>query len=456
MRKGKDLIGKPVIAYDTGEIIDTVTDLIFDQDQNRLMGLLIDEKGWFSDAKVLPLSQIQSIGLDGIIVPSATAVQISSHYPDLDRVLKRNNILNGTKIMTVDGRDLGQMVDLFFDDQTGQVLGYEVSGGLFADAYSGRSYVPAPQTLKIGEDVAFVPSEVADLMEEQTGGIKAAVLTASEKIQQTAQTAGTALEEVGRTAASKVANVILNPAEQKAFVVGRIAEETVKAPGGGDLILRGATITPEIAEMAEYIDVLDDLYRAAGGCFTEKIGERLGQQVATLTIEQTEGQRVHETVYTSEGFIIAAAGQIVNKSVIERAKAHQQEADLLSAVGLSRKAAAKSQVTDLVSSTTQQVQKGTSNLWDKVKETASELQERGTQAVEEQRIKGALGRPVTRVILDRHDQVILNVGDLITHQAISTSREAGVLDLLLSSVYTETPKLSTEELRAPDTGKAAL
>ncbi|MEI6330276.1 MAG: hypothetical protein WCP16_13650 [Pseudanabaena sp. ELA645] len=68
----------------------------------------------------------------------------------------------------------------------------------------------------------------------------------------------------------------------------------------------------------------------------------------------------------------------------------------------------------------------------------------------------SLCRPVTRVILDRHDEVILNVGELITHQAIAISREADVLEVLLDSVYTETPNLSLSDLRAPEAGKAAL
>ena len=49
--------------------------------------------------------------------------------------------------------------------------------------------------------------------------------------------------------------------------------------------------------------------------------------------------------------------------------------------------------------------------------------------------------------------VLANVGELITHQAIANARRAEVLDILLDSVYTETPKLSIEELRAPEPEK---
>jgi hypothetical protein len=60
------------------------------------------------------------------------------------------------------------------------------------------------------------------------------------------------------------------------------------------------------------------------------------------------------------------------------------------------------------------------------------------------------------VILDRQDNVILNVGELITNQAVDRSRQEGVLDILLSSVYDKKPELSAGDLRAPAPGEESL
>jgi uncharacterized protein YrrD len=403
MRKGKDIIGKPVVAYDSGEKVETIVDLIFDQNDNCLLGFLIDESGWFSNAKVLPLSLVKAIGLDAVIIDSESAISPSSIYPSIHSILENNNILNGTRIMTTDGRDLGKLIDFYFDETTGRIEGYETSGGLFADAYSGRSFVPAPKTLKIGEDVAFVPAETAVMMEQQVGGLKAAMQTASEKIQETAQTTGEKLQVAAQATGEKLQEV------------------------------------------------------------TQTTGEKLQEAVAGLTVEQALGRRVQQSVHTADGYIIAAPGQIVTESVINRAKAAHQESALLDAVGLSTSGAATTTANDLATTagdrlktTTATAQVGAANLWDKVKETASDLQDRSTQALDEKRIKGALGRPTTRVILDLNDQVILNVGELITHKAVESARAAGILDVLLDSVYTETPHLSLAELRAPGDGTAAL
>jgi uncharacterized protein YrrD len=313
------------------------------------LGFLIDEGGWFSNAKVLPLNLVQAIGIDAVIVPSKDVIMPSSQYETIHRILESNNILNGTRIMTTDGRDLGILIDFYFDQKTGAVEGYEASGGLFADAYSGRSFVPAPQTLKIGEDVAFVPAATADLMAEQVGGLKAAMQNAGEKIQETAQVAGEKIQETaqvageklqetsgrlqesvqsvaeglqdaGRTANTKLTDVIVERAAQRAFVVNQVAQKAVKAPDGRILVQVGDLITVKTANAAEHLNVLDELYRAAGGRLTEPLGQRVGVAMASLTVEQAQGRRVQQRVSTAEGYIIAAPGQIVTAQVLERAK----------------------------------------------------------------------------------------------------------------------------------------
>jgi hypothetical protein len=75
---------------------------------------------------------------------------------------------------------------------------------------------------------------------------------------------------------------------------------------------------------------------------------------------------------------------------------------------------------------------------------------------ESDRIKRALGRPVTRVILDSQDNVILNTGEVITNQAARRARVAGVLDILLDSVYEGDAALSAEDMRGPESGIASL
>jgi len=511
MRKGSDVIGKLVVTYDTGKKIERIQDLIFDQDQNQLLGFLVQEKGLFQDAKVIPLPEVKAIGADALVVNSKVSVVEAHRIRKIKEILHYNNILKGTKILTTDGLNLGTMVDLFFDEHSGVVEGYEVSGGLFADAYSGRSFVPASYTLKIGQDVAFVPPETARLMEEQVGGIKGAgqavdnrlqesVETANRKLQEAGQIANeklqaaneatnSKLQELNRTATTSLTNSLVDPAAQKAFVVGKRVEQDVPTPGGAVLLLQGQEVTLVAAEEAERLGVLDALYSASGGSLTAKISRNLqearesaGSRIqrttqsaavnirrsvdglaAQGTVDQARGCRAMHTVRTDDGFIIVALGQIVTDVVIDRARTYGKEAALLNAVGLAPAAAVRSSASDTWAETKLQLhdhasvaQENISTFWQNLREKAEELQGRSTRAIKQQRIEQALGRPVTRVILDLEDNVILNVGELITHRAIRQAKEGGVLNILLSSVYTKEPEIADKELRAPESGMAAL
>ncbi len=62
-----------------------------------------------------------------------------------------------------------------------------------------------------------------------------------------------------------------------------------------------------------------------------------------------------------------------------------------------------------------------SDLLDRTRAKVSEMQDRSAQAVEEQHIN-AHGCPVTRVNLDPKDNVILNVGELITKPSSAPAR----------------------------------
>jgi uncharacterized protein YrrD len=539
MRKGSDVIGKAVVTYDTGKKIERIRDLIFDQKRNQLLGFLVEEKGLFRDAKVIPLQEVQAIGLDAIVVHSKESVVGADHIPVIKEILHHNNVLMGTRILTTTGIDLGGLVDLFFDEHSGLVEGYEVSGGVFADAYSGRSFVPAPETLKIGGDVAFVPPETAQMMQEQVGGIRGAVQAAGDRLQDSAETANrrlqataqtaneqlqssvenvnrrlqqasqnageqlqaatdatsSNLQHLNRDAAASLTNNLVDPTEQKVYVIGKRVERDVLTPDSSVLLLQGQEVTLDDAEAAEHMGILNELYRATGGSLTANISRNfqaarestsarihssatqlrhsVDELAAHTVIEQARGRRILQTVRANDGSIIAASGQIVTEPVLARAQTYGKEAELLNAVGLTLATAVRSTASDTWLETKVQLrdrlkgaappehrarvaQENLKTFWQTLQEKAQELQGRRAQASKKQRIEQALGRPVTRVILDPEDKVILNVGELITHRAIRQATESGVLNILLSSVYAKEPEISDKELRASEHGMAAL
>jgi len=105
-----------------------------------------------------------------------------------------------------------------------------------------------------------------------------------------------------------------------------------------------------------------------------------------------------------------------------------------------------------------------SDLWGRFTTKVSEMTDAAGQRIDTQQTKArldaindAIGRPVTKVFLDRDDSVILDLGDLVTHQAVQRADEAGLLDSLLACVYRAGDVTFTrDEMRAEIAGDSTV
>jgi uncharacterized protein YrrD len=156
MRKGKDAGGLLVITRDSGKKLGKVEDLVLDRQGSRILGILVDEAGWFKQAKVVAWPSFRVIGLDAVIIDEEASVKPASEVPEMAEVLEGGNVLVGLRVATTDGRELGKIEEFYFDPETGVVKGFELSGG------KGRSFLPTPASFQPGKDVAFVDSSVVE------------------------------------------------------------------------------------------------------------------------------------------------------------------------------------------------------------------------------------------------------------------------------------------------------
>jgi uncharacterized protein YrrD len=391
MRPKEDVDGISVIALDTGAKIGEVDDLIFDLQQNRLIGILVEKAGLTHPARVVPCSQVRAIGPDAVMVEGENSVIDAEKDAYINDILQKEREIKGKEVYTMEGEDLGEIVDVHFDEKTGKIEGYEVSGGIFADAYTGRSFIPAPKTLKIGKDVVLVPSEVASMVEQQVGGIRGAARRVGEKTQ---------------------------AAEQK------------------------------------LTDKARDLRWSAH--------ERATGRGAEDLVDQAQGKRAEHDVYADDGTMFVIGGQLIEERDVVAARQHHKERELLESAGIGtgaewRAAAGKTWETRKrqAGEAATSARARASGLIEQARDRLLGWKEQASDKVETQRIHRALGRPVTRVILDRNDEVILNTGDIITHKAIEEARRANMLDALLGSVHVENDP-TKEELKAPTEGSASL
>jgi uncharacterized protein YrrD len=172
---GSQVIGLRVVTKNTGEEIDTVKDVLYSSHHHQIVGLLIKADGLFGQGQVILTEDIESIGPDAVIIKSKEALVPSDKLPEpVTNIIKSDHYLSQTRIMSEDGEDLGEVSDLHFDSQTGQVIDFTVSQGTIKNMESGQKTIKPAHIITVGKDATIVKTATkSDLASQaETGGLK--------------------------------------------------------------------------------------------------------------------------------------------------------------------------------------------------------------------------------------------------------------------------------------------
>ena len=155
MRKTSSLIGKSIVHQESGDRLASVHDIIFSDDAQHALAMLVNTGGWFREAQLIPWKHVSSIG-DVVIVQGELPLVVNAVDSDVVEEWKHDVRLSGTAIITDGGERIGTVGDLFIEDD-GTVVGYEVKQGFMNS--SGRKFLPIEQVKVIGKDAVLAGSD---------------------------------------------------------------------------------------------------------------------------------------------------------------------------------------------------------------------------------------------------------------------------------------------------------
>ncbi len=375
MRKGQTVVGQDVFSLQDGSHVDSVTDLIINESNDAIVALLVDEGGLLASSKIIPVKAVHRFGPSAVMVDDRSVVVAADDEPAIKDLLQRDATLLDRRVLTSDGVDLGHISDMYFEESTGRIHGFQVSGGMLDDALRGPAYLPLAQIDVVGPAAVITTDEAKAHLEEQSGGLQGVIDSASER-------AGEVSDQVEGAAAEA--------RDRDGTLVGRRAHQDVSDQRGSVIVANGQRIGLEDVQEARDAGVIHSLYHAAG-----------------VKRQQTAEDQAKEAA--------------------DRAS------------------------------------ESAGDLWDRFTTRLSQLTDEAGRRVDAEqtrrrlsRINDAIGRPVTKVILDRGDEVILDVGDIVTHEAVQRAHENGMLDSMLDSVHRAEPTFEPEQLRAKVRGGATV
>lgn len=152
MRTFSALKGLSVFLIKSVEEIGKVLDLAIHD--NKIIGVIIDKKGWLNHHLYLPIWDIHSFGVDALMIENHDKLSQLSKQDYLFASGKQR--IRGKALLTTEGEKLGIVEDVYFEEDSGKIVGYEVTDGLIADIKEGKRLIKTNTPLKIGEDVLVI------------------------------------------------------------------------------------------------------------------------------------------------------------------------------------------------------------------------------------------------------------------------------------------------------------
>lgn len=125
MKKSTDVLDLMVISLAEGKKIGKVREVVIDTEKRALAGFLIQSGDWFK-INGLPFSTVQSIGEDAVVIANANDVIDASQIDQMEALLSKHIPLKDCSIFSKAGRIIGTVVEVNFDEQSGELKTLEI------------------------------------------------------------------------------------------------------------------------------------------------------------------------------------------------------------------------------------------------------------------------------------------------------------------------------------------
>jgi uncharacterized protein YrrD len=147
------LKGLPIYEKSKGKKIGEVCDLNITS-EGVVKGLIIKPGGIFKKNQFIHIEDVSSFGWDGVMIDSGQKIKALEETPEY--TLLHHHQLQGKVVMTAEGEKLGILDDVYFMEELGTIVGYEISDGFFSDVTEGKQVVKTSESPAIGEDAIIV------------------------------------------------------------------------------------------------------------------------------------------------------------------------------------------------------------------------------------------------------------------------------------------------------------
>jgi uncharacterized protein YrrD len=147
------LKGLPIFELKTGSKIGEVCDLNI-SNNGIVRGLLVKKGVFLKKTYIINVQNVSSFGFDGVMIEDREVLEPLTEHKEF--TFENRDRLSGRMMMTNEGERLGMLEDVYFLEEAGTIVGYELSDGFFSDIIEGKRVVRTDEPPAIGKDAIIV------------------------------------------------------------------------------------------------------------------------------------------------------------------------------------------------------------------------------------------------------------------------------------------------------------
>ncbi len=253
-----------VFSIIDGKEIGKVKELLINPGEKTVAYFIVDIPNWHLGLKVIPLSLVEGIGEDAVMIESENIVKNLNEEPVGIELVERDIKLIGNKVLTNKGRVIGKVSEFYVDEDNGQVSGLEL-----VDSNNNiKGIIPTDVTLTFGKDALVVNNDVEnhliscfektqeeplselETINEGAAEVEIEVQLDDEEAQRFEETSVLEQEETESIPMAEDKTEVANLFEQRQreYLIGKKATQDIVDSQGEIIIRKDDTITEEVIE----------------------------------------------------------------------------------------------------------------------------------------------------------------------------------------------------------------
>jgi len=172
MRKSRKFISMPIVSIEEGMQIGTTRGVVVNPAQMEVAALIIDQRGWFREQKIVPYGKVKNIGGDAITIDQSSQVQKTTSLPEILRLIREKVNPVGAKVIIEDGTLLGHVDEYYVDEVTGKIVTLEISGKFLDNLFKGKARLSTEHVRTMGSDIIVLCTGAHEYLEKVDGGLQ--------------------------------------------------------------------------------------------------------------------------------------------------------------------------------------------------------------------------------------------------------------------------------------------